>query len=245
MIRVNKITGRLKKAVEYVLPVLKNLNVTPSKSKQVFEPVDSDGYDIVTVEAVTSDIDTNIKAENIKENVSILGVKGTYVGAKYKPRTLLFKDYKGTDLTYETKNIDTSLLTSMANMFDGCSSLTSLDVSNFVTTNVTNMGGMFSNCSNLTSLNVSNFDTTKVTNMRTMFYYCNRLKTINVSNLNTSNVTDMGAMFYTCNALETLDLSSFNTDNLTDIGSMFYNCTKLTSLDIRNFNFNNVIFVFS
>ena len=46
-------------------------------------------------------------------------------------------------------------------MFNGCSRLTSLDVSKFDTSKVTDMGSMFSECSSLTSLDLSNFDTSK------------------------------------------------------------------------------------
>ena len=61
-------------------------------------------------------------------------------------------------------------------MFLGCSSLTSLDLSNFNTNNVTNMSYMFSNCSSLTSLNLSNFNTNNVKYMSSMFYGVNRKK---------------------------------------------------------------------
>ncbi len=41
-------------------------------------------------------------------------------------------------------------------MFYNCSSLTSLNLSNFNTNNVNDMSSMFYNCSNLTSLNSKN-----------------------------------------------------------------------------------------
>ena len=47
---------------------------------------------------------------------------------------------------------DTSEITSMSGMFYGCSSLTSLDLSNFDTSAVTDMGYMFHNCTSLTNL---------------------------------------------------------------------------------------------
>jgi surface protein len=50
-------------------------------------------------------------------------------------------------------------------MFNQCSSLTSLDLSNFNTSNVNNMSGMFSQCSSLTSLDLSNFNTSNVKDM--------------------------------------------------------------------------------
>ena len=45
----------------------------------------------------------------------------------------------------------------MREMFRGCSSLTSLDVSGFITAGVTDMNSMFYGCSRLTSLDVSGF----------------------------------------------------------------------------------------
>ena len=47
----------------------------------------------------------------------------------------------------------------MSYMFYNCSSLTSLDLSNFNTINVKDMSGMFSFCSSLTYLNLFNFNT--------------------------------------------------------------------------------------
>ena len=38
------------------------------------------------------------------------------------------------------------------------------------------MGGMFNGCNSLTSLNLSNFDTSKVENMGGMFDRCDNLK---------------------------------------------------------------------
>ena len=45
----------------------------------------------------------------------------------------------------------------MIEMFKGCTSLTSLDLSNFETYNVDNMEGMFSGCTSLKNLDISRF----------------------------------------------------------------------------------------
>ena len=58
----------------------------------------------------------------------------------------------------------------MNSMFSGCSSLISLDLSNFNTINVTNMKGMFNECSSLISLDLSNFNTINVIDMFIMFH---------------------------------------------------------------------------
>lgn len=137
-------------------------------------------------------------------------------------------------------NFDTSNVTGMGSMFKNCYSLTSLDVSNFDTTNVTDMGGMFDTCELLTSLNVTNFDTSNVAYMNNMFFYCKGLKSLDVSSFDTSNVITFSYMFYKCNSLTSLDLSSFNTSNATDMGSMFGDCSSLQSLNLSNFDTTNV-----
>lgn len=59
-----------------------SLNVTPTTSAQTITASGSvDGYSPVNVSAVTSSIDANIVAGNIKKDVRILGVTGTYEGS--------------------------------------------------------------------------------------------------------------------------------------------------------------------
>ena len=78
-------------------------------------------------------------------------------------------------------NLKTENVTSMNGMFDGCSSLTSLDVTGFKTDNVTDMGDMFAGCSRLTSLDVRGFKTGNVTAMYCMFRDCSSLTSLDVT----------------------------------------------------------------
>ena len=90
----------------------------------------------------------------------------------------------------------------MCEMFKGCSSLTSLDVSKFDTQNVTNMSNMFDGCSSLTSLDLSNFKTQNVTNMGDMFYNCVNLATIYASDkFVTTTCSEIDWMFMGCKKL--------------------------------------------
>ena len=57
---------------------------------------------------------------------------------------------------------------------------------------------MFYNCSSLTSLNLSNFSTNNVINMIRMFCDCSSLNSLILSNFNTNNVKDMSSMFFKC-----------------------------------------------
>ena len=137
-------------------------------------------------------------------------------------------------------NFKTENVKDMGSMFRGCSSLTSLDLSNFNAENVQNMSSMFAGCQNLTSLNLSNFNAENVQNMSSMFYDCQNLTSLDLSNFNAENVTDMSSMFYECKNLTSLDLSNFKTKNVTDMWQMFYGCSRLTSLNLSNFNTENV-----
>jgi surface protein len=99
---------------------------------------------------------------------------------------------------------------SLASMFFGCNSLTSLDLSGFNTSDVTNMYDMFLGCSNLTSLDLSGFKTLNVTNMREMFYKCSSLTSLDLSGFNTLMVTNMSSMFYDCSSLCSVTLGENN-----------------------------------
>ncbi|MCR4852111.1 MAG: cellulase family glycosylhydrolase [Prevotella sp.] len=72
--------------------------------------------------------------------------------------------------------LNTSNVTNMAYMFNGCSALTSLDISNFDTQNVTDMSGMFKDCSLLTTIySGDSWSTAKVTASNDMFSGCTQL----------------------------------------------------------------------
>lgn len=124
------------------------------------------GLSRVQINAVTSSIDNNIQASNIKNGVNILGVTGNYTGEKYAPKYISFYQYQGDDLSEEVANIDTSNITSMRSMFDYCEYLTELDLSNFDTSKVTSFQLMFNRCVRLQKLNLSSFDTSSATIMR-------------------------------------------------------------------------------
>ena len=69
----------------------------------------------------------------------------------------------------------------MNSMFNGCSSLTTLDLSSLNTSNVTTMQEMFSGCTSLTSLNLSNLNMKKLQYVAHMFYNCSSLTDVFIS----------------------------------------------------------------
>ena len=126
-------------------------------------------------------------------------------------------------------------------MFDGCSNLSSADLSMLVTTNVMSMDGLFRDCSSLVSLNISTWDTSNVTSMFAMFNSCTSLKSLDLSSFDTSSVASMWVMFGNCSSLKSLTLSSrFDTSSVEKMDYMFAGCTALTALDVSGFDTSNV-----
>ena len=117
-------------------------------------------------------------------------------------------------------------------------------LSNLDTSQVTNMDAMFDGCS-VKELDLSNWDTSKVTSMHTMFMGCNKLEKINLKSFNTKNVTDMIAMFFQCDKLRKLDLSSFETPKLENAGEMFGGDPHIMDyVDMRNFGNSHINGIF-
>ena len=139
-----------------------------------------------------------------------------------------FVNFKNLTQIEGIENLNTENVTSMRDMFNGCSSLISLDVTKFNTEKVTNMSYMFYNCKALTSLDVTNFNSENVTNMNWMFYNCSKLTSLDVTNFNTENVTNMSFMFSGCSTLTTIYVNDkFVIDKVTNGSYMFENCTNL------------------
>ena len=106
-------------------------------------------------------------------------------------------------------------ISSMNYMFAQCSSLTSIDFTNFRVKNVKSLDGMFSSCSSLKNINISKIDISKVTSMNGMFYQCKKLEKIEFPNIKTKELKNMGEMFISCESLKSLDLSNFDTKQVT------------------------------
>ena len=233
--------------------------ISPSTTQQIIVPSDGkNGMTRLTVEAVDSSIDENIKPENIKEGTNILGIDGQYRGIDtsnatatpndiLKDKTAYSQNEKITgiiekyDGSYEGNAIEDGLkITDASYLFYNSARLDYLEELLKLCDKVTSMERMFYFCTSLESLSLKNFDTSNVKNMDYLFYYCRSLINLDISSFNTKNVTTMNTMFMNCFILTNLDVSSFDTSNVKDMGNMFYGCNSLTSLDVSNFNTSNV-----
>ena len=123
-------------------------------------------------------------------------------------------------------------------MFAGCASLMKEDFSSWDTSGVTSMNGMFDGCDHFDG-NVSSWSTNSVTDMYMMFKGC-RLFNGDLSNWKTGCVTDMDSMFMNCVSFNG-DLSLWATGNVTTMQKMFICCTSFQGGDLRSWDTRRVI----
>ena len=135
---------------------------------------------------------------------------------------------------------DMSRVISLSYTFFNCGSLKILKLDGINTSNVTDMSYMFAGCSVLKSVDFKNLDTSNVTNMCGMFAWFYGFNSLDLSSFDTSSVTDMNFMFYGCYPIRTINLNGFDTSNVTSMYSMFYWCSSLQSLDLSSFDTSNV-----
>ena len=167
---------------------------------------------------------------NLGTNVKKVVFDASFASARPTNCYGWFKDFTNLTTIEGFEYLNTENVTNMTGVFNGCSALTSLDLTNFNTAKVTDMKLLFANCSALESLNLSMFNTENVTSMPSMFNGATNLKTLNVSNFNTEKVNNMGHMFAYCPNLTSLDLSSFNTKGVEYVDNIFKNCSNLTTI---------------
>lgn len=137
--------------------------------------------------------------------------------------------------------LNTCNITDMMNLFDGCESLVSLDLSAFDTSHIPDMGEMFNYCSSLTNLDISNFNTSKVNNMYYMFHGCKNLTKLNLGSFNTNKVESMNSMFDGCTKLESIYVGdSWDVSNVKYSNYMFNSCNSLKGEQGTVFSYDHI-----
>ncbi len=140
--------------------------------------------------------------------------------------------------------LDTSLATSMLNMFWSCQKLAAINTSAFDTSKVTSMAGMFGWCVVITELNVQNFDTSRCVDMSSMFAFCSNLSSLDISNFDTWNVRSFSNFVAYTAALDkgNVALTALDTARATQMTGFgrYYESASLaditTSLDLSSFD---------
>ena len=129
--------------------------------------------------------------------------------------------------------VDTSKVTTMEAMFNGCSSLSDLDLSPMDTSKVKNFNSMFQSMKALKHLDVSSMDTSSGVDFGYMFHVTGLVE-LDLSNFNTSNATSLFRMFMESYDLKKVNVSSFDTQKVTNMNGVFWDCESLEELDLKN-----------
>ena len=164
-----------------------------------------------------------------------------FINSVFDSFEYMFYKNKNIKSIFFSEIINTTKITNINNMFSGCTSLTSIDISNFNIQNIKDMNSLFFNCYSLESINIGNVNTENLIDMSYMFYNCSSLNLLNLSKINTKNVINMSHIFAQCSSLKSIDITHFNTHKVKDMSYMFYNCSSLNKLNLSNFNTENAI----
>ena len=150
----------------------------------------------------TFDLNTGDNVVGWETNVTKVVFDPSFASARPTSTYGWFYDMTNLQTITGIEYLNTSEVTNMGHMFNGCIELTSLDLSSFNTSKVTHMHQMFQFCYELTSLDLSNFNTAKVTDIHYMLDYCTNLRTIYVGDgWSTAAVTNSTSMFRNCTSL--------------------------------------------
>ena len=115
----------------------------------------------------------------------------------------------------------------MRSMFSGCSSLISLDISNFNTDNVNDFASIFSNTDNLENINLLNYHGIDI-----FGHLSNYEKlTININNYNQIN-----------NGNNTLKAKNVKTGNILEIKLTIFIIIKINEITDKKYEYINKIF---
>lgn len=209
------VTGTME---EYVEPTLQSKSATPKTTAQTITPDSSyDGLSRVSISAVTSSIDSNIKGTNIKKGISILGVAGSLEEGITPTGTLPITENGTYDVTnYESAKVNVASSGGDEQLL----ALINRSITDLSNEEITKVGTYaFYNCTSLTSINIPNATTID----SAAFRGCTKLSTINIP-----KVTSIGTnAFMNCSSIKSMSLSVVPTINT----SLFYGCTSLESVN--------------
>ena len=140
-----------------------------------------------------------------------------------------------------TGNLNTGRTENFFEAFRYCSSLQSIDASDWDVSSLKTAESMFRECTSLVSADCSGWNAKSLNSVRYMFGLNKKLKTVNVTGWNTPVLTDASNMFREDNQLQSIvGIKDVDVSNVTSLASTFRKCHMLSELDLTGWNAVNV-----
>ena len=203
-----------------------------------------DGLHSVTVSAVDASIDANIVSNNIKKDVTILGVTGTYEAggspvleeiqinpSLTEQNITASAGYDGIGSVHVnpvTSEIDSNIIPENIKAGVEILGVTGNFADSSINKNPTKLNYLYQNSDILNISDFNSINTSAVTEMKNCFAECT-LSSINISSWDFSKCTNETYMFSNCSNLETVYLPE--NANLKIATYMFNGCSKLKRIE--------------
>lgn len=152
-----------------------------------------------------------------------------------------FKNMTNLTSVSHTENLDVSRVERMESMFDSCSNLETIDVTNWDISNVWDFDRMFLLCTKLkTIVGLNTWNNSIDVSLDRFIGDCEVLTNVDLSGFN-GNATDLTRTFSGAIMLETIDVSNLHTTGCIDFERTFSNCQSITELNIQHFDTSSAV----